>query len=300
MSKPFDRAWMVEVCAAVVISLAAAMTSWVGFQAALWDGEQAAHYAQAGAARVEATSATTEAGQLETADLLMFQGWLSAAAQDEPELQHFYRQRFRPEFAAAFEAWLKTDPLTNPAAPAGPSSCPSTTRRGLAEARRRQRQADDLFNQGQRDNDISDRFVRGTVLLAVALFFGGIAQDLQVDDDQGGPGRHGVRGLRDQRPDGRQLAHPSVETFLVTTTGFGGAPCPFQRAEPSWPCVPPSARSWRLPSPATSAGRRYRSVAVMERRSGQGRDHQLCRAGHGPGARLRPARPNATGRGVRQ
>lgn len=176
MSKPFDRAWMVEVCAAVVISLAAAMTSWVGFQAALWDGEQAAHYAQAGAARVEATSATTEAGQLETADLLMFQGWLSAAAQDEPELQQFYRQRFRPEFATAFEAWLRTDPLTNPAAPAGPFVMPEYHSARLAEARRRQRQADDLFNQGQRDNDISDRFVRGTVLLAVALFFGGIAQ----------------------------------------------------------------------------------------------------------------------------
>jgi hypothetical protein len=39
MSERFDRAWIVEVAAAVVISVAAAMTSWVGFQAALWDGE---------------------------------------------------------------------------------------------------------------------------------------------------------------------------------------------------------------------------------------------------------------------
>lgn len=176
MSKPFDRAWVVEVCAAVVISLAAAMTSWVGFQAALWDGEQAAHYAQAGAARMQATGATTEAGQLETADLLMFQGWLNATAQGEPALQDFYRQRFRPEFAKAFEAWLKSDPLTNTAAPAGPFVMPEYHSARLAEARKLQKQADDLFNQGQKDNDISDRFVRGTVLLAVALFFGGIAQ----------------------------------------------------------------------------------------------------------------------------
>ena len=176
MSERFDRAWVVEVCAAVVISLAAAMTSWVGFQAALWDGEQAAHYAQAGAARVEATAAATEAGQLETADLLMFQSWLNAAAQDEPRLQAFYRQRFRPEFATAFEAWLRTAPLTNPAAPAGPFVMPAYHSARLAEARRLQKQADDLFNQGQGDNEISDRFVRGTVLLAVALFFGGIAQ----------------------------------------------------------------------------------------------------------------------------
>lgn len=176
MRERIDHAWIVEVCAAVVISLAAAMTSWVGFQAALWDGEQAAHYAEAGAARVKATSAATESGQLETADLLMFQGWLSATAQREPLLQAFYRQRFRPEFAMAFEAWLQTKPLTNPAAPASPFAMPQYHSRQLAEAQRLQRSADALFSQGQRDNDISDRFVRGTVLLAVALFFGGIAQ----------------------------------------------------------------------------------------------------------------------------
>jgi uncharacterized SAM-binding protein YcdF (DUF218 family) len=120
MSKRFDRAWIVEVAAALVISLAAAMTSWVGFQAALWDGEQAAHYAEAGAARAEAAAAVSAGGQLQTADLLLFQGWLSAAAEDEATLQAFYRKRFRPEFAAAFEAWLKTAPLTNPGAPASP------------------------------------------------------------------------------------------------------------------------------------------------------------------------------------
>jgi hypothetical protein len=176
MSQRFDRLWIVEISAALVISLAAAMSSWASFQAALWDGEQAAHYAQAGAARVEATSAATEAGQLETADLLMFQGWLAAAAEDAPALQDFYRRRFRPEFAIAFEAWLQTEPLTNPAAPSGPLTMPEYHSARLAQARQLQKQADDLFNQGQRDNDIGDRFVRTTVLLAVALFFGGIAQ----------------------------------------------------------------------------------------------------------------------------
>lgn len=176
MSERYDRAWFVEVSAAVVISLAAAMTSWVGFQAALWDGEQASHYAQAGAARAEATAAVSAGGQLQTADLLMFQGWLNAAAQDEPALQAFYRQRFRPEFATAFDAWAKTEPLTHPAAPASPFVMPEYRSARLDQAQRLQKHADDLFAQGQRDNDIGDRFVRATVLLAVALFFGGIGQ----------------------------------------------------------------------------------------------------------------------------
>lgn len=176
MTGRFDRVWLVEVGAAVVISVAATMTSWVGFQAALWDGEQASHYAQAGSARVAATAALTAGGQLQTADLLMFQGWLAAAAQDEPGLKTFYRQRFRPEFATAFEAWIKTEPLSDPGAPESPFVMPQYRSALLLEAQRLQKRADDLFNQGQRDNDIGDRFVRSTVLLAVALFFGGIAQ----------------------------------------------------------------------------------------------------------------------------
>jgi hypothetical protein len=167
---------LVEIMAAVVISIAAALTSWVGFQAALWDGEQAAHYAQAGAVRVTATRAATAGGQMETADLLMFQQWLNATAQNETELQDFYRKRFRPEFARAFQAWLDTRPHQNPHAPPTPFAMPQYHLERLAEAEALQKQADALFDRGQRDNDISDRFVRGTVLLAVALFFGGISQ----------------------------------------------------------------------------------------------------------------------------
>lgn len=185
MTERRKAAEWVELAAAVVISVAAAMTSWVGFQAALWDGEQASHYTQAGAARVEATNAATRGGQLETADLLMFQGWLSAVAQHQPLLQAFYHDRFRPEFATAFEAWMATEPLTRTDAPRSPFAMPQYHSNRLAEAERLQKRADDLFERGQKDNDISDRFVRGTVLLAVALFFGGISQTFKSTSIKG-------------------------------------------------------------------------------------------------------------------
>ena len=41
-----------EIAAAVILSLTALITSWSGYQAELWDGEEAANYTQAGAARV--------------------------------------------------------------------------------------------------------------------------------------------------------------------------------------------------------------------------------------------------------
>lgn len=165
-----------EVTAAIVISVAAVLTSWASFQAALWDGEQAAYYTKASVARVASTRLATEAGQYETADLLMFQQWLAATAAHEPRLQAFYRERFRPEFAVAFNAWLATDPIDDKAAPTTPFAMSQYHLSRISEAEVVQRAADDFFQKGEKANDISDAFVRTTVLFAVALFFGGIGQ----------------------------------------------------------------------------------------------------------------------------
>jgi len=165
-----------EITAAIVISVTAVLTSWASFQAALWDGEQAAYYTKASGARVASTRLATEAGQYETADLLMFQQWLAATAAREPRLQTFYRERFRPEFAVAFNAWLATNPMDDKAAPTTPFAMPQYHVSRMSEAEVVQRAADDFFEKGEKANDISDAFVRTTVLFAIALFFGGIGQ----------------------------------------------------------------------------------------------------------------------------
>jgi hypothetical protein len=36
-------------------------------------------------------------------------------------------RRFSPEYRTAFDAWLKTDPFTDPSAPPEPGYMPSTT-----------------------------------------------------------------------------------------------------------------------------------------------------------------------------
>ncbi len=166
----------IEITAAIVISVAAVLTSWASFQAALWDGDQQANYAKASGARTAATRLATEAGQYETADLLMFQQWLNAAAAGEPRLKDFYRERFRPEFAVGFNAWMATAPLEGNAAPTTPFVMPQYHLSRLSEATVMQKAADDFFNQGEKANDISDAFERTTVLFAIALFFGGIGQ----------------------------------------------------------------------------------------------------------------------------
>jgi hypothetical protein len=46
-----------------------------------------------------------------------FTQWVDAYARNETQLADFYRQRFRPEFKPAVEAWIATRPLQNPQAP---------------------------------------------------------------------------------------------------------------------------------------------------------------------------------------
>jgi len=152
------------------------LTTWAGFQAALWDGEQAAAYARAGTVRTEASRLATENGQEEAADLFLFSQWLNAYANDEKELQEFYRKRFQPGFRPAFEAWMALRPRENPDAPSSPFVMPQYKPPLRATARSKELEADRLFEQGQHANDVSDAFEQATVIFALALFVGGISQ----------------------------------------------------------------------------------------------------------------------------
>ncbi|HEX7857123.1 MAG TPA: hypothetical protein VF503_25860 [Sphingobium sp.] len=167
---------LVEGIAALVLSIAALLTSWASFQAALWDGEQAAAYTQAGAARVRAGLLATENGQVEAVDMFLFTQWLNARAEGKNKLEAFYRARFRPEFSKQFEHWLTFHPEDNPAAPPTPFAVKGYRTHFAVEAQWMDKKADALFDKGQRANSISDAFVRATVILAIALFLGGIGQ----------------------------------------------------------------------------------------------------------------------------
>jgi hypothetical protein len=97
----------------------------------------------------------------------MVNAWLQAKAANDPQLQAGLARRFTPEYPSAFQAWLKTDPFTNPAAPAGPGHMPQYRNRHLEEARRLNDQA-------------SAAYVRVTVLFALVLFLVAVGQRFRV------------------------------------------------------------------------------------------------------------------------
>ena len=68
------------------MAVVAVATAWSGYQSTRWGGEQADQYVQASAARVRSASHSTEAGQHTLYDAVMFNNWLNAYDNNEPDL----------------------------------------------------------------------------------------------------------------------------------------------------------------------------------------------------------------------
>jgi hypothetical protein len=166
----------VEIVTAVSLSVAALLTSWSAYQAAIWDGVESAQYNRALAMRTQSARLATRAGQLEAIDILAFSQWLNAYAVKNVKLETFYRERFRAEFAPAFQDWLATKPHDNPNAPPTPFVLPSYQSAALRQSDALERQADGMFDQGEQAKVDSNHFIQVTVVLASAMFFGGIVQ----------------------------------------------------------------------------------------------------------------------------
>ncbi|MCH7617992.1 MAG: hypothetical protein J4O14_05080 [Chloroflexi bacterium] len=185
-----------ELAATILMAIAAVLTAWTAFQSSKWSGVQAIEFSEAGAARTESTVFSTRAGQQALVDISGFTNWLNAlqadiragavdpppsAAEYEPafdSLSGFLFVRFREEFKPAVDAWLDTDPFTDPEAPTSPFVMPEYD----LEANN---MADDLMNAADESarlarvaNQNSDDYVINAVLAAMVLFFAGLSTKL--------------------------------------------------------------------------------------------------------------------------
>src|SRR6516165_9414517 len=113
-----------QVITAILLGVVAVTTAWSGYQATRWAGEQSTLYAQASALRVESSRASTLAGQIRLNDSISVNNWLNAYLQGNIKLANIFQRRFSPQLQVAYQAWLATNPFTNPNAPAGPLFMP--------------------------------------------------------------------------------------------------------------------------------------------------------------------------------
>ena len=72
------------------------------------------------AIRIEAARAQGLAQAQTQVDVATFIAWVDAERRGEEKVAAFYVDRFRDEFRPAYDAWIATDPFTNPAAPPTP------------------------------------------------------------------------------------------------------------------------------------------------------------------------------------
>ena len=177
MTAARKRDW-IEVAATVLLAVAAVSTAWSSYQATRWNGEQAKTSGAVNKTRLEAARASGLANAQQQVDVATFMQWVDSYARDEAELVTFYRERFRPEFKPAFEAWIATKPLVTAGAPRTPFVMPEYRLAARAEAERLDERAEELSAQVRRNIQRASNYVLGVVLFAVALFFAGMSTKL--------------------------------------------------------------------------------------------------------------------------
>ena len=173
------RSHRIDLIATILLSVAAVATAWTTYQSTQWRGELTLHGARSTAARIESSTASTKGGQLTQVDIATFTQWVNATEARNTSLADFYRQRFRPEFKPAFNAWLATDPLTNPNAPGTPFVMPEYQVAETTEATRLNDVAQLESTRASDSLERADNFMLAVVLFAVSLFFAGISTKLR-------------------------------------------------------------------------------------------------------------------------
>jgi hypothetical protein len=171
---------LAEILAILILATATLATAWSGYQSARWSGVQAANYSRAGAARVESSRASSIAGQQVQVDIGIFTNWINAYAENNQELADFYQNRFRDEFKPAFDAWILSDPKNNADAPKSPFAMLEYSLAKNEEADALEKKAGEYFDAAESANEIADRYVLDTVILASVLFLAGLASQVKA------------------------------------------------------------------------------------------------------------------------
>ncbi len=175
-----DVGRFVVIVEALLLSVVTVITAWAGYSAARWSTDSQTAYARAVHQRTQANRALYTAAELRNFDSSTFEAWFTAFTLDNPDKMQVAERRFRPEFRAAFEAWRATDPDNNPDAPPGPTYMPEYRQPEREEGLRLDASADASTRAGDQAGEVSDSYVRITVLLASVLFLVGIGTTFRL------------------------------------------------------------------------------------------------------------------------
>lgn len=180
------RRWnrRVDVLIVVLLGLASVLTTWAGYQAGQWRSLQARSAIMVDDLQQAADRTMILGYQDRQVDIALFMAWLEATLRDEDTIAEFYEARFTNHFRPAFEAWLATDPFTNPDAPLDPFHMPDYAVPAMVTAAEFDARAVEIAALGEEYNTQAAAYLFLTVLTAVVLFFGGITTKISLRQAQ--------------------------------------------------------------------------------------------------------------------
>ena len=102
--------------------MVAVLAAWSGFTFVQVEHRVVAHPRPGPRRRASRASRyDLEASNLKNSTPATFNTWFTAYIGGDPAAEQVAIRRFRPAFKVAFDAWMTTDPLTNPRRPPGPT-----------------------------------------------------------------------------------------------------------------------------------------------------------------------------------
>jgi hypothetical protein len=163
--------WVTEILGVFLLSVVAVLTAWCGFQASKWGGEMAIAFSQASSARIQAADAEGAARSARGFDLTIYGAYVEAVGDGNEQLAGYIRERFTPEFAVAYDAWVEDGEVEN-----GPFARPEYVPQGSVEAEELNARADEKFAEALENNQRGDNYSLLTVLFALVLFLTAMSQ----------------------------------------------------------------------------------------------------------------------------
>ena len=165
---------VVQIAEAVLLAAVTVFAAWSGFAAAAYGTESRVAFAESSTADTDADAKAIEANEVQNFDESAFYAWLQAKSLGDPAAMSFAEQRFEPNLETAFNAWQATNPEANLEAPPTPFDMAEYKRPLLDDSNKLRAEADTDSRDGIFAGNLSDQYIRLTVLLAGVLFLVGI------------------------------------------------------------------------------------------------------------------------------
>jgi hypothetical protein len=179
------RTRVVDGWAAVILGIAAVAATWTSYQSGQWSDAQADAQAASTLARTDAARAATDATTAEIVDTETWLAWVSAVNEGDQPKAVFLSNRFSEPLKVAQRAWLGSTEVNVPGVPEviPPGTPMDLDAYVLPEQVASDVAADEaeaLLEEAAEAGENSRAFVMVAVLLAVVLFFAGVASKFRA------------------------------------------------------------------------------------------------------------------------